>query len=203
MINYTKRLDSAVKRAAWAHEKQNQHRTGTDIPYIIHPFGVMAIASNFTDDENILISCLMHDILEDVSPEIYNEFDMSLEFGKDVVAIVRGVTKDRSVLDWHGQSRAYLAHLRDKASVKSVIVSASDKMHNLLSTLTDYQTHGDNLWQRFSTKSAADQLWWYESIYDIVSTRCDIIELNNQFASQITELRKIVDVKSPVSVSVK
>jgi len=41
MIKYTDRLDSAIRKAAWAHEQQDQHRKGTDIPYIIHPFGVM------------------------------------------------------------------------------------------------------------------------------------------------------------------
>ena len=203
MINYTNRLDSAIRRAAWAHERQHQYRTGTDIPYIIHPFGVMTIASNYTDDEDILIACLMHDILEDVSPEIYNEFDMRLEFGDDVVTMVRDVTKSQDIVGWHDQSRAYLDHLRDRADARSVIVSAADKMHNLLSTLADYPVHGDNLWQRFSTKSAADQLWWYESIFDIVSTRCDIVKLNNQFALQLAELRQIVSVQSPAVVAGK
>ncbi len=41
MINYTHRLDKAIRIAAWAHEQQLQHRKGTDIPYIIHPFGVI------------------------------------------------------------------------------------------------------------------------------------------------------------------
>jgi len=203
MVNYTNRLDSAIRRAAWAHERQNQHRKGTDIPYIIHPFGVMTIAGNFTDDEDILIACLMHDILEDVSPEIYNEFDMRLEFGDDVVAMVRDVTKNQDIVGWHDQSRAYLDHLRNVASTRSVIVSAADKMHNLLSTLADYQTHGDSIWQRFSTKSAADQLWWYESIFDVVSTRCEIAELNNQFASQLAELRQIVALRSSVTTAGK
>jgi len=203
MINYTNRLDGAIRRAAWAHERQNQHRTGTDIPYIIHPFGVMAIVSNYTDDEDILIACLMHDILEDVSPEIYNEFDMKLEFGEDVVAMVRDVTKNQDIVGWHDQSRAYLDHLRDRADARSVIVSAADKMHNLLSTLADYQAHGDNVWQRFSTKSAIDQLWWYESIFNIVSRRCEIVELNNQFASQLAVLRKIVTVQSSAIIATK
>ncbi len=67
MINYTSRLDNAVREAARAHEIEGQHRKGTDIPYIIHPFGVMMIASNATDDEDVLIACLMHDVLEDVN----------------------------------------------------------------------------------------------------------------------------------------
>jgi len=95
VINYTKKLDMAIRRAAWAHGKQKQYRSGTDIPYIIHPFGVMTIASNYTEDEDVLIGCLMHDILEDVSPELYDENDMRLEFGEEIVAVVKDVTKWR------------------------------------------------------------------------------------------------------------
>ena len=62
MINYTERLDKALRKAAWSHEQQGQHRKGSDIPYIIHPVGAMMIASNATDDEDILIACLMHDV---------------------------------------------------------------------------------------------------------------------------------------------
>jgi (p)ppGpp synthase/HD superfamily hydrolase len=53
MIKYTERLDSALRKAAWAHEKTGQHRKGTDIPYIIHPVGVMIIAGNVTENYGI------------------------------------------------------------------------------------------------------------------------------------------------------
>jgi len=192
MINYTNRLDSAIRRAAWAHEQQHQHRRDTDIPYIIHPFGVMIVASGFTGNENTLIACLMHDILEDIDDGIYNESDMRLEFGDKVVSIVKDVTKDKNLKNWHDQSRAYLSHLDLEACDEAIIVSASDKMHNLLSTLVDYEICGDDLWSRFTTKSATDQLWWYESILGVVSRRNNIIALNEKFANQVSELKKIV-----------
>jgi (p)ppGpp synthase/HD superfamily hydrolase len=97
MINYTTRLDKAIRISARAHEKQGQHRKGTDIPYIIHPFGVMLIASNVTKDENVLIGCLMHDILEDIDSSIYNELQMKDDFGDKLVGIVKDVTKDDSI----------------------------------------------------------------------------------------------------------
>lgn len=62
--------------------------------------------------------------------------------------------------------------LEHKASDEAVIVSASDKIHNLLSILTDHTTHGDDLWwENFTTKSSADQLWWYESILEVITKR--------------------------------
>src|SRR5665647_836503 len=177
MISYTHRLDKAIRIAAWAHEQQLQHRKGTDIPYIIHPFGVMLIASNATDDEDVLIACLMHDVLEDVDSSIYDEQAMRADFGDRMVAMVKDVTKDDSISDWHERSRAYLDHLENEASDEAVIVSTYDKIHNLVSILVDYETHGEGLWTRFSTQSAADQLWWYESILAVATKRAIPAEL--------------------------
>lgn len=171
MINYTARLNKALRIAAWAHEKQGQHRKGTDTPYIIHPIGVMMIASNVTDDENILIACLFHDILEDVDSSIYSEVQMVEDFGSSVVSIVRDVTKDRDEKDWRKRSEAYLYHLEYEASNEAIIVSASDKIHNLFSINEDYREVGEALWQRFTTKNKDDQIWWYESILDVIKRR--------------------------------
>jgi (p)ppGpp synthase/HD superfamily hydrolase len=184
MINLTERLDKAIRVAAWAHEQDAQRRKGTDIPYIIHPFGVMLVAATATDDEDVLIACLLHDVLEDVAADIYSEAEMRADFGDRVVAIVQDVTKDETKRKWHDQSEAYLNHLEHEAGDEAVIVSASDKIHNLTATLTDHDTHGDELWERFSTKSSADQLWWYSSILAVVSKR----GVPRPLREQLTEL---------------
>ncbi len=197
MINYTDRLDSALRRAAWAHEKSGQHRKGTDIPYIIHPVGVMIIASSVTDDEDALIACLMHDVLEDVDSDVYDKDKMSEEFGERVVAIVLNVTKDETEKDWRKRSEAYLRYLEYDASDEALIVSASDKIHNLLSILVDYSTCGDELWNRFSIKSSEDQLWWYESILAVITRRKVSETLVNKLTVQVNSLKNILNIKGP------
>ncbi len=194
MINYTDRLDSALRRAAWAHEKSGQHRKGTDIPYIIHPVGVMIIASSVTDDEDALIACLMHDVLEDVDSDVYDKDKMSEEFGERVVAIVLNVTKDETEKDWRKRSEAYLRYLEYDASDEALIVSASDKIHNLLSILVDYSTCGDELWNRFSIKSSEDQLWWYESILAVITRRKVSETLVNKLTVQVNSLKNILNI---------
>jgi len=191
MINYTQRLDNAIKRTAWAHEQAKQHRKGTDTPYVIHSFGVMVIASNVTEDEDILIACLMHDILEDVDSSIYGEREMRDNFGDRVVSIVKDITKDAAEPDWHARAKAYLSHLENQASEEAVIVSSADKIHNLLSILDDYDTVGDELWELFTTKSSRDQLWWYESILNIIKVRKAPAKLIDQLTGMVKELRKI------------
>ncbi len=192
MIDYTQRLDKAMRTAAWAHEQQKQHRKGTDVPYIIHPVGVMMIASNVTDDEDILIACLMHDVLEDVDSAIYSEEQMDKDFGERVVEIVKHVTKDESEPTWRLRAEMYLANLENVANDEAVIVSAADKIHNLLSILTDYETAGDVLWERFTTKNAKDQLWWYESILSAIKKRSAPQQLIDTLSGQVEVLRPLV-----------
>src|SRR5665647_1147299 len=134
----------------------------------------------------------MHDVLEDVDNNIYNEDQMRDEFGERVVAIVKDVTKDESVSDWHERSKAYLHHLEHEASDEAVIVSASDKIHNLLSILTDHETYGDAVWNRFTTKSSADQLWWYDSILGVITNRGVPVELRSQLKAQVEILKSKV-----------
>ncbi len=195
MIIYTQRLDSAIRKAAWAHEQAGQHRKGSDIPYIIHPFGVMAIASNVTDNEDTLIACLLHDVLEDVDSAIYSEAQMRMDFGDTVLAIVKDVTKDDTLPDWYAISKAYLAHLQNEACDEAVVVSACDKIHNLYSVLFDYETIGDGLWQRFTTKSATDQLWWYESILEVIQKRDAPAVLCDELAGLVAQLRQLTTEK--------
>ena len=172
MINYTPRLDKAMRIAAEAHSEQT--RKGTSIPYIVHPFAVMYIAAQETDNEDTLIACLFHDILEDV-PDKYSKEEMREDFGDRVVRIVEGVTKDDSIIDWKARSEAYLRHLQI-ADSQSVIVSGADKIHNLQSILIDYEQHGEQLWTRFNADKHS-QLWWYKSVTSVMRERLPNCEL--------------------------
>ncbi len=187
-ISYTERLDNALIRAAWAHNKAKQYRKGTDIPYIIHPAGAMMIASSVTEDEDVLIACLLHDTLEDVDSSIYSEDDMRLEFGDRVTNIVLDVTKNLESKDWYEVSRLYLEHLENEASDEAVIVSLADKIHNLLSILRDYDSVGDSLWSRFATKSGKDQLWWYRSVLEVGRRRSAPSGLTERLADMVATL---------------
>ena len=177
------RLIQAINTAAWAH--RDHVRKGTDIPYVSHIFGVMHLVSQVTDDEDVHIAALFHDILEDV-PEEYSPQRMAEEFGDRVVELVRGVTKDSSLSSWQDRSDAYLAHLRE-ADDGSVLISAADKLHNLLSIHADLDTLGDELWGRFNSGKER-QLWWYRSVADLVQERLPSNPLGEELARQVERL---------------
>ena len=177
------RLIQAINTAAWAH--RDHVRKGTDIPYVSHVFGVMQLVSQVTDDEDVLVAALFHDILEDV-PEEYSPQRMAEEFGDRVVELLRGVTKDSTLSSWQDRSDAYLAHLRE-ADDGSVLISAADKLHNLLSIHADLDELGDELWGRFNSGKER-QLWWYRSVADLVQERLPGNPLGVELAHQVERL---------------
>jgi (p)ppGpp synthase/HD superfamily hydrolase len=148
----------------------------------------MLLVSEETEDEDTLVAALFHDIIED-APHVYSEAQMRQEFGPRVIDIVRGVTHDDSLRDWHERCRAYIANLRE-APLESVIVSAADKTHNLMSTLDDYHVVGDDVWKRFRT-GKADQLWWYAAVLDVINDRLPNSPVTAQLSRLVDDLRDI------------
>ena len=97
-----------------------------------------------------------------------------------------------TIRNWYEVSKEYLNHLEFKASDEAIIVSTSDKIHNLESTLIDYREKGDKLWSIFTTKNSADQLWWYGSVLEIAKKRSAPDLLIKKLESLIEQLRKII-----------
>ena len=175
----------AINTAALAH--RGHVRKGTDIPYVSHVFAVMHLVSQVTDDEDVLIAALFHDILEDV-PEAYSAEQMATDFGDHVVDLVRGVTKDDTLTDWQERSEAYLAHLRS-ADEGSVLVSVADKLHNLLSIHADLDVIGDELWGRFNSPMER-QVWWYRSVYEVAREKLPNNALLDELGRQVERLEQ-------------
>ena len=180
------RLIQAINIAAWAH--RGHVRKGTEIPYVSHVFGVMHLLSQVTDDEDVLIAGLFHDILGDV-PEEYSAEQMEQDFGPRVLTLVQGVTKDDTLSGWQERADAYLAHL-EQAEEGSVLVSAADKLHNLLSILADHQAIGEELWLRFNSGKERQQ-WWYGAIYQVAQQRLPGNALVEELGFRVRELRAL------------
>ena len=74
--------------------------------------------------------------------------------------------------------------------------AAYDKIHNLLSTLADYDVVGDELWQRFTTKNATDQVWWYSEVLQALDRRNAPAALLDRLGELVDELRQKVPTKA-------
>ena len=178
----TTRLMRAMNTAAVNH--RDHVRKGSGIPYIAHLLAVHHLVAQYTENEDVQIAALFHDTLEDV-PERYSEKDMRREFGDRVTDLVRHLSKDDALPDWRARAAAYLRHLEHDAPDEAVLISAADKLHNLMSILDDHATHGDALWERFNS-GRENQRWWYGEIHRVVEKRLPGLDLNRQLGELVS-----------------
>ncbi len=173
----TPKIEKAIARATLLH--QHQKRKVTGVPYIVHPYAVAFLLAHYTDDEDVIVAGLLHDVLEDVPH--YAEENLRDEFGERVYHIVKEVTEDmtqaekkdhsRRSANWLERKKKYLANLSDD-SKEALLVAAADKIHNLRSFLDDYSCHGEIVWSQLGTKKEG-MLWFYGETARIISERLD------------------------------
>jgi (p)ppGpp synthase/HD superfamily hydrolase len=173
-MKFTHKIQKAINTATRLHTSINQRRKGSDLPYIVHPFSVAMILSAYTDDEDVIVAGLLHDILEDVPG--YNIGDMERDFGKKVALLVKGVSEDKdpniktdAKATWEDRKRGYLAHL-ETASQDSLMITAADKIQNLNSMADDYKEKGDALWAQFNSP-VGRKLWLYHEMLKTLKRR--------------------------------
>ncbi len=143
-------LEDAVAFAARAHE--GQVRKGTDMPYVVHPIEVAAICARLTDDREIVMADVLHDVVEDAGTTLE---ELEEAFGPRVASIVAGESEDKQVelspgATWRQRKQATIDHVRDTDSLGELIVCQADKLSNMRSIRRDYAALGEGLWSRFN-----------------------------------------------------
>lgn len=140
-----------------------QYRKGTGIPYVSHLMGVASVALEFGASEDEAMAALLHDSLED-GPENLEadqgkrpakrqalEDEIRAVFGEEVARLVLRATEETPLVNgkkapWEQRKSEYLRKLVNREHVEdasALLISASDKLHNARSILTDVLTAGD------------------------------------------------------------
>ncbi len=146
----TDKIRKALRVAAIQHDKQ--YRKDNLTPFIIHPYEVALIVSEYIDDEDIISAALLHDLLEDTSGYSYEK--LKEEFGEKVANIVQSLTDEPLPdFDWNQKHQKYLENLKT-ASDEAVLVCLVDKFSNV-STAPVNQ----------------DRVWYYQGVIDIAKSR--------------------------------
>ena len=121
-------IKKACDFAARAHEGQT--RANGD-PYFTHVFETGKNLAELGMDAETIAAGIMHDVLEDTS---VTEKEMEKEFGKEIVFLVKGVTK-LGTLKYKGNIR-HVESLRKffmamSKDLRVVIIKFADRLHNL------------------------------------------------------------------------
>ncbi|MGB0008141.1 MAG: HD domain-containing protein, partial [Candidatus Sulfotelmatobacter sp.] len=152
-----------LKAFLFAAEKHaGQVRKASTTPYIAHLMGVASLTLEFGGDEDMAIAALLHDVVEDCGGAPMLK-EVKKRFGSRVAKIVDGCTDSdiEPKPPWRERKENYLRHLKD-ADAETRLVSASDKLNNVRSILSDYREVGESIWARFNG-GRDGTLWYYRA----------------------------------------
>lgn len=158
------RFDDALRFAIKAHEGVT--RKNNNIPFIIHPMEVATIASTISEDEDLLIACLLHDTVEDAGVTLT---EIREKFGEKVMLLVSSETenKRRELLpedSWRIRKEESLEELRNSELREVKILWLADKLANLRSFYRTYLQKGDDMWLNFHQRDPKQQEWYFQSV---------------------------------------
>ena len=146
----TDKIRKALRLAATQHD--GQHRRDNITPFIIHPIEVAMIVSEYTNNEDIISSALLHDVLEDTQGCSYEK--LLEDFGSKVADIIQSLTdKPLPDLSWNEKHQKYLEDLKN-SSDESVLVCLADKYSNVSTGPVNQ-----------------DRIWYYQGVIKISKER--------------------------------
>jgi (p)ppGpp synthase/HD superfamily hydrolase len=148
-----------------ADKHSGQARKASTIPYIAHLMGVASLALEAGGDEDIAIAALLHDVVEDCGGAPMLK-EVRRRFGKHVAEMVDGCTDadTEPKPPWRERKEKYIRRLKTEAA-DTRLVSASDKLNNIRSIISDYRAIGESVWSRFNG-GRDGTLWYYRTLRD-------------------------------------
>ena len=172
-MKLTPKIQKAINLATRLHREHT--RIGLNLPYIVHPYSVACLVSEYNDDQDLICAALLHDVLEDV--EGYNFRELRRDFGDRTAKLVKEVTEDRTDLEeswtlrdnWKKRKTAYLKNLRS-VSKEALLICAADTTHNLQSLKETYLLNNKKVLKNFHA-SVEDKVVFYGKVAAIISKR--------------------------------
>lgn len=184
------RIEEAIIYATSKHNGQVRKIGKT--PYIMHPLEVAQIISTMTEDEDVIIAGLLHDVVEDTNT---SQDEIRDKFGERVMHLVESETenkyRDRPAEDtWKQRKKESLDVLCASSDRGISILWLADKLANLRSIYRQHERIGDEVWNFFHQKDPKMHEWYFKSVAEAVAR-----ELKNEdaFIEYTDKIKKIWD----------
>ncbi|HTW13309.1 MAG TPA: HD domain-containing protein [Solirubrobacteraceae bacterium] len=188
----TERFLAAVALADEVHG--HDLRSGTEIPYIAHLLVVTGLVIEDGGDEDEAIAALLHDSVEDGGGRPLLD-RIRRTFGARVASLVENLSDSVDIdpqESWIDRKVRYLERLEGCEDEGVLRIALADKIHNARSIVRDYRAEGHSLWERFTQKTAQQQLWYYNQLVDIFSRKRPG-SMAGDLCRSVVELAALVD----------
>lgn len=155
-----------------------QHRKGSSIPYLSHPFSVALLLETDHQPPTVVVAGLLHDLIEETKTDPQ---EILTRFGPDVLRLVLAVSEKNRNQTWEQRKQTTLEHI-SSLQFDEVALLVADKLHNLRSIRYDLEMEGMIVWQRFK-RPMRDQSWYYHQLlhaFEPFHSSTDLIGLYEQ-----------------------
>lgn len=147
-------IQRALGHAIKLHDKQL--RKGTAVPYSIHPVSLAMMLLEVNLHPNIITAALLHDVIEDTQWTID---DIEAHYNENIADLVHACTEQNRSEKWEERKRLTIMKLSE-LSIDAKWIILADKLHNLYSMYSQYESTGEAMWEHFS-RGPEKQKWYY------------------------------------------
>ena len=164
-------MDNIFERAIkYATEKHSGQKRKDGTIYILHPLEVATIVSTITNDEEVIASAILHDVVEESDVNINEITEI---FGDRVGKIVGLETEPKyfnlsKSESWKLRKEEAIRRLNETDDIGFKIVYLSDKLANIRSIYRDYMINGIDSFNKFNISDIGLQAWYYYSVLEAV-----------------------------------
>lgn len=161
---YTK-VEEAIHFMVKANK--GQKRRNENIDKCFHPMVIYSMLREFIDTEDVLVSALLHDIIDDTE---YGYEEIEERFGTLVADMVSDLSEDKSIAKWLDRKKDYVKRMRNNYDINVINIMLADKLHNLISHYDNYLKIGDKIWKN-SGGTKDENRWLYRETYNIAKKK--------------------------------
>lgn len=163
-------VDIVNKAEIFANEAHfGQTRKGKQIPFVSHLIKVVSVLKQLTDDEDLIVTGWLHDVVEDTDCTIE---DIRENFNERITKFVSYESENKT-LTWQERKQEQIDRLKDISEEDKgvLLVAFSDKFSNLAEMVEDYNELGDKVWNKFNNKDKNAHKWYYSTFLDEIVKR--------------------------------
>jgi (p)ppGpp synthase/HD superfamily hydrolase len=167
-------LERAFSVALAAHG--DTERKGSGVPYLAHLLAVAAMVVEHGGSDVQVAAALLHDAAEDGGGRAMLA-RIRAEVGSEVARLVEALsdslvdtTAGEEKAPWLTRKARYVRRLAHEPR-EALLVCVADKLHNARALLDAYRAEGEQAFQRFNEPDPAGQLWYFQSLADVLAAR--------------------------------
>lgn len=145
---------------------KGKKRSKEDIELAFHSITVGYMLKDLGCSEEVVLTGLLHDIIEDT---LYDYNYIKDNYGEVIANNVFSVSEDLSIVNWRERKEKFINDMYSKSS-DIVLVELADKLHNLVSDYDLFKKYGKDALCS-SNATYEDNKWYYLEMQKLFNSK--------------------------------